>query len=293
MPAPRRVFAPGEDGEAPLLVVVENTPQARPQAGLAEACLVYAMPTEGRITRFLAAFCDAAPKAVGPVRSVRRYMLDIATDLGAILVHAGYSGEALAAIRANGIPVINQFWTPGPFWRDAARQMPHNLYTSIDGLREAVKKTPIEVHPRGVSYTFGTPAADGTPAAGVTLDYGPLYAVRWRYDSERRRYQREQDGRPHLDAEGRQIGARSVLVVFVRWWQVQENGTLSSRIDLTGSGRLVIASEGHLSEGAWTRSASGPLVLKDGRGGPVVLPRGPVWIELFTADRPFSVEPTK
>ncbi len=295
MPQPRRVFVPGEDGVAPLLVVVENTPEARPQSGLSDACLVYAMPTEARITRFMAAFCDAAPEAIGPVRSVRRYMLDIATDIGAILVHAGYSAEALSHIRNRRIPVMNEFWTPEPFWRDGTRQMPHNLYTRADRLHATLKKKPLDVRPRGVPYTFGGPTTGGAPAPTVTLDYGPLYSVRYRYHAGRRRYMREQDGGPHLDAGGKQIAPTSVLIVFVRWWEVQERSGPSSKIDLTGSGRLAILVGGRLTEGTWTRSAVGPLTLRGAGGGPVVLPRGPVWIELFPLDRPFSVqaEPVK
>jgi len=290
LPLPPRFFAPGEDGVAPLLVVVENTPQARPQSGLVDACLVYAMPTEARITRFLAAFCDSAPTVVGPVRSVRRYMLEVATDLGAILVHAGYSVEALAYIRSRRIPVINEFWTPGPFWRDASRQMPHNLYTGIDRLRGALERQPIPAQPRGVPYAFGTVAPSGTPAAMVTLDYGAPYSVRYRYDPARRLYRREQDGGPHLDAGGRSILPTSVLVVFVRWSENWENGGPSSKIDLTSGGRVAILSGGRLTEGTWTRSAQGPMSLQQASGGPVVLPRGSVWIELFPVDRPFSAQ---
>ncbi len=290
MPEVRKIFAPGQDGVAPLLVVVENTPEARPQSGLADACLVYAMPTEGRITRFLTAFCDAAPKVVGPVRSARRYMLEIVTDLGGILVHAGYSAEALAMIRNQKISVINEFWTPGPFWRDGQRQMPHNLYTGIDRLHAALEKKPVDARPRGVPYTIGNPPDAGAPAEAITLDYGPLYAVQYRYDPGRRWYLREQDGRPHVDTDGKPIAPVSILVMFVHWWQVQENGIDSSKIDLSISGRLAILTRGRLVEGTWSRSASEPLTLRDAAGRPVVLPRGPVWIEVFPNDRPFSAQ---
>lgn len=289
--AQARILTPGADGEAPLLIVVENTPAARPQAGLVEACLVYALPTESRITRFLAAHCAASSDAVGPVRSARRYMLDIASDLGAILVHSGYSAEALAAIRAQKLPVINEFWTPGPFWRDPARKIPHNLYARLDRLRAAQQKSAPAVRPRGVPYAV-EPAPplppDAAPATTVTLDYGALYAVRYHYDAGQRRYLREQDGRPHLDADGRQIAPASVLIAFVRWWDVQEQGGPSSRIDLGSGGRLVVLREGHLIEGTWSRPKGKPLTLQDAAGQPVVLPPGPVWIELFPLDRPFA-----
>jgi hypothetical protein len=295
LPPPPHTLSPGEDGRAPLLIVVENTPEARPQSGLADACLVYVMPTEARITRFLIAYCDATPPVVGPVRSARKYMLDIAADLGAVLVHAGSSAEALALIRRGGMPVINEFWTSAPFWRDGARAMPHNLYTGIDRLRAALEKQPLPVRPRGVPYAFaaaGSAAGEamGVPATTVTLDYGPPYTVRYQYDPPRRRYAREQDGRPHLDADGRSIAPVSVLVVFVRWSEVWERSGPSSRINLTSGGRLAILTGGRLVEGTWTRPAQGPMSLQRADGGLVVLPRGPVWIELFPVDRPFTAQ---
>lgn len=293
------IAAPAQPDNPPFLIVVENTPEARPQSGLADACLVFVLPTEARITRFLVEYCDAAPKVIGPVRSARRYMLDIASDAGAILVHAGYSTEALALITARKLPVVNEFWAPGPFWRDSTRQMPHNLYTGLDRLRVERAKKPVAVRPGQLPFAIESNASgagpeavlDGTPAVSASLDYGPLYTVRYRYDAAGRRYLREQDGRAHLDADGRQIAPVSVLVLFVHWWDIQVNGIVESKIDTVGRGRLVILSGGSLSDGAWARADGGPLKLQDARGRPVVLPPGPVWIEYFPNDRPFAVQP--
>jgi len=292
LPEAQRTFIPGADGETPFLVVIENAPQARPQSGLADACLVYALPTEARITRFLASYCGDPPTAIGPVRSVRQYMLEIASDLGAILVHAGHSAEALASIRAQKFPVINEFWASGPFWRDPARKMPHNLYTRLDRLRAELRRKPLSARPGSVPYSMEVapqlvlPGA--TPSDVVVLDYGPPYAVRYRYDAGRRRYLRDQDGRPHLDADGRQIAPASVLVAFVQWRDVMEQGAPSSKITLIGTGRLAIITEGRLVEGTWRRSKDRSLALQTAGGGPVVLPQGPVWVELFPVDRPFA-----
>lgn len=294
-PAVERVLIPGADGETPFLVVIENAPQARPQSGLADACLVYALPTEARITRLLASYCGDTPTAIGPVRSARQYMLEIASDLGAVLVHAGHSAEALASIRGQKVPVINEFWASGPFWRDPARKMPHNLYTRLDRLRAELRKKPMNVRPGGVPYSMEAASQvvvpDATPSEVVVLDYGPLYAVRYRYDAGRRRYLRDQDGHPHLDADGRQIAPASVLVAFVRWRDVIERGAPSSKITLIGTGRLAIITEGLLVEGTWRRSKDMPLTLQTAGGGPVVLPQGPVWVELFPVDRPFTATP--
>ena len=292
LPDPSKILDPTADGAPLLLVVVENTPEARPQSGLAEACLVYALPTEARITRFLAAYCQERPAVIGPVRSARRYMLDIASDLGAILVHAGQSEEAQALIARQKLPVLNQFSRPEPFWRDASREMPHNLYTAYDRMRASLEKKPIKTIPRGLPYSFSydAPASpENIPAAEVTLEYGPLYDVRYRYDTSTHRYLREQDGRPHADTGGRQIASASILVVFITWRDILVNGSPSSQIDLIGDGRLAIITGGRVREGRWNRAGGGPLKLATAEGEPIVLPPGPVWIEFFPVDRPFNL----
>lgn len=294
LPDPNQALLPGSGGGPVLLVVLDNAPAARPQAGLADASLVYVVPTEARITRFLAAYGVHSPGVIGPVRSARRSMLDIASDLGAILVHAGQSGEALTLIRNRRIAVINEFWTAEAFWRERYRPMPHNVFTGLDRLRAALEKRPMDARRRAPPYTFAyqglTVTPDAAPATLLTLDYGPPYGVRYVYDASRRRYLREQDNSPHLDADGRQIAAGSVLTLFVHWWDEFIRGQPSSRIRLVGSGRLVVAAEGRTVEGTWTRLEGGPMWLKDREGRDLVLPPGPVWVELLPEGRRLAVQ---
>lgn len=295
-PDPSLQFTPGGDNGPILLVVIENTPQARPQAGLADACLVFAMATEARITRFAAAHCATTPAAAGPVRSARRYMLEIAGDLGAILVHSGQSNEAFSMIRSGGLPVINEFWTPDPFWRDASRRPPHNLYADLGRVRQAVRDKSMPVAAKRLPYSFepGQTASfrRGAPALELSLGYGPLYDVVYRYDSGQGRYLRAQHHRPHTDANGAQISAASVLTMFVPWRDVVVNGQPSSRIDYYGRGRLVIATAGRAVEGQWERFGPGRLALTDDREQSIVLPPGPVWIEMLPTGSPFEVRGT-
>lgn len=293
LPDPAELMNPGAGGRPVLLVVIENTPQARPQAGLADACLVIAAPTEARITRFLAAYCREAPAVIGPVRSARPYMLELAADLGAILVHAGQSSEAMGMIASRRQAVLNQFWTPGPFWREASRPMPHNLYTSYARLLAAARQKPFpSPRPLPVTFAYESPPgwAEARRAAGAALDYGPLYGVRYEYRPARGRYARFQDGRPHTDADGAPVEPRSVVVLLVRWEGYLVRGEPASRLVLTGGGRMIVLTGGRVLEGAWQRPPGGPLALALADGGPPVLPPGPVWIELLPHDSPLLIE---
>ena len=59
----------------PLVVMIENHIDARPQSGLSQADVIYEVVAEGGITRFASVFyCKDAP-LIGPVRSARVYFI--------------------------------------------------------------------------------------------------------------------------------------------------------------------------------------------------------------------------
>jgi len=71
----------------PLLVMIENHEDSRPQSGLSKADVVYEAVSEGAITRLMAVFyCGNAAYSgngvydIGPVRSARTYFLDWASE---------------------------------------------------------------------------------------------------------------------------------------------------------------------------------------------------------------------
>jgi hypothetical protein len=73
------------DQRRPLAIMVENSPDARPQSGLIRSDVIYETVAEGGVTRFMAVYlCDAARSdvTVAPVRSVRTYFLDWASEYG-------------------------------------------------------------------------------------------------------------------------------------------------------------------------------------------------------------------
>lgn len=77
----------------PILAMIENSVEARPQSGLSAADIVYEAVAEGGITRFMGVFyCGAQDpqQIVGPVRSARIYFVNIATEYNTpIYMHVG------------------------------------------------------------------------------------------------------------------------------------------------------------------------------------------------------------
>lgn len=70
---------------------------ARPQVGLNQAGVVFEAIAEAGITRFAAVYQNVEASALGPIRSLRLYYLDWDVPFDCTIVHAGGSGEAIAA----------------------------------------------------------------------------------------------------------------------------------------------------------------------------------------------------
>ena len=97
----------------PLLVMIENHLDSRPQSGLSSADVVYEVVAEGGITRFMGVYYCAAQAGssqkydVGPVRSARTYFLDLASEYAdyPLYAHVGGAncsgGESASKNRSN------------------------------------------------------------------------------------------------------------------------------------------------------------------------------------------------
>lgn len=77
----------------PILTMIENHVESRPQSGLSSADIVYEAVAEGGITRFMGVFyCGAQADnvKVGPVRSARIYFVNLAAEFNTpIYMHVG------------------------------------------------------------------------------------------------------------------------------------------------------------------------------------------------------------
>ncbi len=271
-----------------LGIVIDNSIPARPQSGLSQASIVYEFPAEGGITRLLAFFCEGAPEVVGPVRSLRIYMLDLAREYGAVVAHSGQSASALEVISRGADPVINEFRQPQPFRRDARRRMPHNLYTSVPALRRYIQT--LRASPGLRWATAELPA--GPEPMTVSIPYGPGYDVQFVYDPATGTYRRTVDRRPAIDAAtGAPIAVAGVIVQYVHWWQIYEDTILESRLDLVGTGPMSVFTGGQRVDGQWTRAAGPqPTVFADQDGHPLTLRQGPIWVNIVSSDRTIRVE---
>ncbi len=89
----------------PLIVMIENHVDARPQSGLSNADVVYEAVAEGGITRFMGVFyCNIVKGApnkydVGPVRSARSYFVDLASEYADYPLYVHVGGANCSAVK--------------------------------------------------------------------------------------------------------------------------------------------------------------------------------------------------
>src|SRR5215831_18831294 len=116
-----------------LAVKIDNIVNARPQTGLNHADIVYVLPVEGGLSRFLAIFSSDYPPVIGPVRSAREDDLPLLRQFGRPgFAYSGAAPHLLPFIaRAR---VVNLYDTPA-YFRDGSRVAPHNLYAYTRTLR--------------------------------------------------------------------------------------------------------------------------------------------------------------
>ena len=260
-------------------IMIENSPDARPQSGLKDAGIVYEAIAEGGITRFLTLHQEDKPQLIGPVRSLRMYYVDWLAPINASVAHGGGSAAALAEVRNGSYRDIDQFFNAGAYWRATDRYAPHNVYTSferLDALNAAKGYT--------TSSFTGFPRTDGKAstspnASSVTINISSaLYNSSYSYDAASNRYNRNLAGVPHVDREGGQISPSVVIALKVNEVTVMEDGYRQS-ITTTGSGEAVIFQNGMATAATWTKTArNAQMTFTDSAGKPIALNRGQTWI---------------
>ncbi len=273
----------------PVAIMIENLVSARPQAGLGDANVVYEALAEGGITRFMAIFASGADiKKIGPVRSARPYYLDWAKEYGALYVHIGGSPQAIADIKAKGVFDLNQFYHSPNFYRDSARPAPHNLYTTTRLLAFALRDLKASDTGSYDSWTFKDPentASLPTDQKTIEIDFSSFsYKVDYTFDREKNIYLRNQAGAPHLDADGKQITARNVIVQYTKTSLADSTGRLT--MVTTGEGRALFFRDGSVIQGSWKKDQSGSRTrYVDASGNDIQLNRGTTWVEIVPDDR--------
>jgi len=277
--------APGAStSSAPVMVQVENLPDARPQSGLQGAAVVYEYLTEGGISRFSAIYTSPPKGKVGPVRSARLVTISLAKIYGAVLVFSGGSDYIKGQIQSAGIPNFDESSANGALFRDPARFPPHNLYSDGSHLSELASRA--NASPVSWSLWDRTAPASVTGGKAVqrfTVPVSNFETPSFTYDASAGGWRRaEPDTGPFVDADTNgQLVAATVIVQQVTITAsskvVDVNGQTGVDHQITGSGNAQVFTAGQEFDATWTQGSSGPPSFSVG-GKPAPVAPGLVWI---------------
>jgi hypothetical protein len=274
LPAEREV------SDRPVMVMVENSPAARPQTGLDQADIVYEVLAEGDITRFAAVFHSKSPKTIGPVRSIRPYYVEIGDGWDALIVHAGWSQDAINMIAGRKLEHFDEVYGDGKYyWRDSSRKMPHNLYTSIDLIRQGAADKKFRAKWNGPILKFAEPgtAVQGSGAAKVSIPYMQGYTVSYDYDPGSGAYLRSINGEPHKDKQsGHTLSAVNLLICEAKHRILDKEGR--REVNMFGPGKGILLQQGHKLDITWERKEG--IIRAYAGGKEVPLLPGTTWVQI-------------
>jgi hypothetical protein len=274
--------------DRPIVVMVENSPAARPQTGLHEADFVYEVLAEGDITRFIAVYHSVKSEEIGPVRSIRPYFVELGRAIDGVLVHAGWSQEAMNLMVKHKLNHLDQVYGDHDFyWRDKSRKAPHNLYTSTELIRKGAEKRKFRTEWTDPIVTFARAGADGAypapsgdAAGSVTIPYLQGYHVGYTYEAVLGTYQRLMKGEPHNDKKsGTRLSATNVLIVEADHRIVDKVGR--REVDVFGPGPGYLLQGGKKREVTWELK-NGIVRAYDREGAVTDIPLlpGKTWVQI-------------
>lgn len=264
----------------PLMAVVENSPDARPQSGLVDADILFETMAEGGIPRFLALFHSKTPEKIGPVRSVRTYFIDISKEFKLPFAHCGGNEDALQQIKKENLMSMNEIAYGDYFYRDKSRYAPHNLYTSYESLSKFVTDKNYVKKPTNTHFSYNRDYYNNNSLITANSVYiQPNASYNTSYEYKDGKYYKSMDGKPSNDLERKiQVSARNIIIQYAA---MKLKNDVDSGIDikLTGSGKGIIVSGGKFVNVTWSRSSvSGATIFKDEHGNTVPLtPGNTIW----------------
>jgi len=280
-------------GMRPLAIMIENHNQARPQTAMHEAEVVYEIPVEGGITRFMALYYHV-PEIVGPVRSCREYFVDRALEVNALYVHCGGSPNGYKYIGEQKVFSIDEISNGTPFFRDNSRKAPHNLYTKPQKLIEVMnQKYPMQLPYQKLPLPYGeNPTAGNIACNGVSIRYHGNYTASYKFNPRTGRYDRYMNGAQQLDRVTlKPVSPGTVVIQMANMRVIDDKGR--QEISFIGEGRGLVLYGGTARQIVWKKTAPREFTrFFDETGKPFFFSnKSPVWIQVVSPINRLAFDP--
>lgn len=296
----------------PMLAVIDNAAQARPQTGLMLADVVYEFPLDrsDHSTRYLAVFSDELPLRLGPIRTSRAYLADTALEWGGLYVSLGdpeQAGSSYPLLAASGIHslVLNEGSASEFFYRDKTITSieEHTLflkaldYAKSNGTASESPVTNRFQFQSDVTYKKGKPFV----SVGIPFSSSDTDRVVFTYDAATNRLIRSDKNSKNVLGESKTLTPTENVIgyvsepittqnLIVQYVRISSYDTVYRSIAVTGSGDCDYFINGRHVTGTWSRpSLEEPTTYQLYDGSIIRLEPGNTWIEMMPNTRTIKI----
>lgn len=271
-------------GKRPVAVVVENSPEARPQWGLCTPDVVIEGLAEGGITRMLWLYSDVSTAAkIGPTRSARHNFVEMAAGYDAIYVHFGgsYAAYNLFSSDSSIDHIDGNSGESSYFKRESSRSAPHNAYTTGEWLTNVISD-------KGIRTDIDSSYADpfkfaqnkrtlANPCSSVSVTFSGSYKHTFEYNADDGLYYNNMNSNPMVDSDGNQMAVSNVIIIYCNVTSYKSDEKLVEW-NLT-SGKGLYVSNGTYEEITWKKGSTHDMLKLYGTdGGELELNTGKSWM---------------
>lgn len=277
----------------PIVVVIDNHPKARWQAGISEAEIVYEVEAEAPFTRYLAVFQVKEPERIGPVRSARPYMVYLALNHNAIFAHVGGSNDAFAKLKALSVADMDGLYTSN-MWRynKTKKYAPHNLYTDIKNIREFADSKGFKKDVEYNGFSFNDEDLDlksENLAENIKITYNKSNTSEYKYDKETKLYIRYKDGEKHLDENNDVVITTKNIIIYIVDKKVLDNeGRLQLGVIGKGTGKYI--TNGKSIDITWIKESEKSATIFKFGDEELKLNPGNTWIQIINKNTEIIIE---
>lgn len=238
-------------------VMLDNHDDARPQAQISKADIIYEYRVEGEFTRYMALFQSNFPENVGPVRSARPYFVQTAKEYNAIYAHWGGSVAGLDEVKKRNVVDLDGIALEGIVFhrnKNVGKRAPHNGYISLPELENYLVEKGVDVNDNTASLNFYDKEAniEGLDVGEITLNFNNRYKTNFIYDEATGKYKYIRQGQPVIDeATGQEFDTDNLVVLFQKGVVAGPKGTL--KMANIGSGQGLLLQKGKLTPINWEK----------------------------------------
>lgn len=286
----------------PVAFMFENSAASVPSYGSSNASVYYEAEAEGGITRIMCIYDDySGMEKIGNIRSTRPYFAYTSIAFDAILAHCGGSIETYNNIIDCGlIDDIDAYKSNVGYYRSSDRSAPENLYTSSEGVDEAIAAKGIERdHPEYEGYfnfnkddEHEIQLEDGTDCVVIT-PYQANCKPWFVYNEEDGLYYRYEFRKEQVDAlTGEQLSVKNILIQecdVEAYFDEQNHDRVETTI--TGSGHGYYVTNGKAMEITWKCEEQGREThYYDKDGNEIKINQGKTWIDIVDTDNAENIK---